>query len=184
LLDGLEGLDIVWLEEPLRPGDTDGLAALAERSDIPIAAGENEFTPEAFQDLLGCGSVRIVQPNITRAGGVSGLLAIDRLAQDHGAAVSPHGVGASVGVASLLHSCSALETFTTVEANRLLNPLRDEVGLSFLPGDDGRLRLPDGPGHGGAPDWAMLRRLVDDRLVDALIAGTGGTEPLSKDNAR
>lgn len=183
LLRGLEPLDIGWLEEPLSPGDTEGLAALAEYSDIPIAAGENEFTLAAFQDLLVRGRVRIVQPNITRAGGVSGLIAIGRMACDHGAAISPHGVGASVGVAALLHTCAALPGFSVTEANRLLNPLRDEVGLSFRPDGEGRLPLPEGPGHGGCPDAGQLRQLVEHRMVDELLGKTAGPLPASTENA-
>ncbi|MEZ5905220.1 MAG: mandelate racemase/muconate lactonizing enzyme family protein [Geminicoccaceae bacterium] len=170
LVDLVAGLDIAWLEEPLPPGAFAEMRELARHSPMPIAAGENLFTIEAFTQLAEEAEVKILQPNISRAGGVSGLLAIDRLAGRHGAALSPHGVGAATSIAALLQTCAALETFTLVEANRLLNPLRDGFHLSFMPDADGRLRLPQGPGHGGAPDPATFAELAGEAAAARLWA--------------
>ena len=52
----------------------------------------------------------------------------------------------------------------TYEANRLLNPLRDELGLRPLCLENGQLVATDAPGHGGAPDperldeWRLRRQ--------------------------
>lgn len=170
LVDLLAGLDIAWLEEPLPPGAFADMRELAGHSPMPIAAGENLFTIEAFTQLAEEAGVKILQPNISRAGGVSGLLAIDELASRHAAALSPHGVGAATSIAALLQTCGALETFTLVEANRLLNPLRDGFHLSFMPDADGRLRLPPGPGHGGAPDRAAFTDFAGEAAAARLWA--------------
>src|SRR5690606_12997189 len=91
-----------------------------------------------------------------RAGGVSGFLAIDALCAPRGVALSPHGVGTSVGVAAALHTCRVLSAFGVYEANRLLNPMRDELGCFPSRMEEGALLAADRPGHGGEPDPGRL----------------------------
>jgi L-alanine-DL-glutamate epimerase-like enolase superfamily enzyme len=125
---------------------------------VPIAAGENEFTTAAFAALIGADAVDVLQPNITRAGGVSSMLAIGKLCADAGVKLAPHGVGGSVGVAAALHACRAASGFHIFEANRLLNPMRDELGLHPPRLEDGALVAQDLPGHGGEPCPERLTR--------------------------
>jgi D-galactarolactone cycloisomerase len=80
-------LRIAWIEEPIPPERTNELAKVRRASAIPIAAGENEFTARAFADLLDRGAVDVIQPNVTRAGGITGVLEIAELARAHGATV-------------------------------------------------------------------------------------------------
>ena len=103
-----------------------------------------------FANLL-LHALDIVQPNITRAGGVTGLLAVDALCTKHGLALAPHGVGSAVGVSAALHACRAAGSFTRYEANRLLNPLRDELTQEPLLYADGAFTAQDLPGHGAVP---------------------------------
>ncbi len=147
---------VLWLEEPVRPDDTAGLAAIRRASPIPVAGGENEFTAEACERLIMAGALDIVQPNICRIGGVSGLLRVGAMCAKRGVRLAPHGVGSSIGVAAALHACRAAEALLMYEANRLLNPLRDKLGLhpSEMSGPD--LVARDLPGHGGEPDPARL----------------------------
>lgn len=147
---------IAWLEEPVRPDDHAGLAAIRRAADIPIAGGENEFTVEACARLIEAGALDILQPNIARIGGVSGLLQIGALCARHGLRMAPHGVGSAVAVAAALHTCRAAEGLLMYEANRLLNPLRDELGLRRAELQDGQLVAADTLGHGGEPDPARL----------------------------
>jgi L-alanine-DL-glutamate epimerase-like enolase superfamily enzyme len=148
--------DIAWFEEPIRPDDPQGLACVRAASPVPIAAGENEFEIAQFTRLAEAGALDIMQPNITRAGGISGLIAIDGLCRKHGLKLAPHGVGSAVGVSAALHACRAAGSFHMYEANRLLNPLRDslsQVPLSFA---DGNYVAQDLPGHGVVPKQELL----------------------------
>jgi L-alanine-DL-glutamate epimerase-like enolase superfamily enzyme len=150
------GSGVAWLEEPVPPHDHAAMAAIRKATPIPIAGGENEFTAEACERLVAAGAIDIVQPNICRIGGVSGLLRVGTMCARHGVRLAPHGVGSSVGVAAALHACRAAEGLLMYEANRLLNPLRDRLGLhpSAMAGAD--LEARDLPGHGGEPDPARL----------------------------
>lgn len=147
---------VAWLEEPIRPGDPEGLARVRAASPVPIATGENEFELAQFRRFAEAGAVDIVQPNITRAGGVSGLMAIDALCRKHGLKLAPHGVGSAVGVAAALHTCRAAGSFHMYEANRLLNPLRDELPETRLLFADGNYVAQDLPGHGAVPRPELL----------------------------
>src|SRR5690606_34054550 len=92
------------------------------------------------------------QPNITRAGGVSGMLEIGRICAEAGVKLAPHGVGGCVALAASLNACRAAKGFATYEANRLANPIRDEMGVHPARMENGMLVAADLPGHGGEPD--------------------------------
>lgn len=147
---------VAWLEEPIRPDDPAALARVRAASPVPIAAGENEFELAQFRRFAEAGALDVVQPNITRAGGVSGLLAIDELCTRHGLKLAPHGVGSAVGIAAALHACRAAGSFHMYEANRLLNPLREELAETPLLFADGNYAARDLPGHGVVPKPALL----------------------------
>ena len=147
---------VAWLEEPIAPDDPQALARVRKASPVPIAAGENEFDIVQFTRFVEAGALDIVQPNITRAGGVTGLMAIDALCRKHGLALAPHGVGSAVGLSAALHACRAATSFTVYEANRLLNPLRDELSQQPVQYADGFFTAQDLPGHGAVPKPDML----------------------------
>lgn len=154
--EALEPFDLGWYEEPIAPEDVEGLAEVRRNAPMPIAAGENEFTLPAYRRLLDAEAVDFLQPNITRAGGVSGLLAIGRMCEEAGIRLAPHGVGGCAAIGAALNVCRATTGFATYEANRLLNPLRDELGAHPAAMENGMLVATGLPGHGGEPDRGRL----------------------------
>ncbi len=154
--EALEPFDLGWFEEPIPPDDPQGLAEVRRHAPMPVAAGENEFYPAAFRRMIDAGALDFAQPNITRAGGVSGVLEIGRMCAEAGVKLAPHGVGSCIAIGSSLNACRAAAGFATYEANRLLNPLRDEMGLHPWRMENGMLVAADLPGHGGEPDPAKV----------------------------
>jgi D-arabinonate dehydratase len=77
----VESYNIFWLEEPLAPDDIDGYVRLTRQSVIPIAAGENEYTKYGFKDLIAGNAVHVVQPDVTRVGGISEWMKVAALAR-------------------------------------------------------------------------------------------------------
>jgi D-galactarolactone cycloisomerase len=152
----LEPFGLGWFEEPIAPDDPAGLAEVRRNSPIAIGAGENEFAIESYRRMIDAEAVDFVQPNITRCGGVSGLLAIGRMCADAGIKLAPHGVGGCAAIGAALHACRAAPAFDTYEANRLLNPLRDDMGAYPARMENGMLVAADLPGHGGEPDAGKL----------------------------
>ena len=147
---------VAWYEEPIPPGDPAAMARVRARSSVPIATGENEFSRADFVALIKAGAADYLMPNIARAGGISGLLAIGQLCAEGGVKLSPHGVGSCVALAAALHVCRAALGFAFYEANRLLNPLRDDMAAEQPRLIDGALLTPGTLGHGGDPDLARM----------------------------
>ena len=69
---------MVWFEEPVPSEDRDGLRLLVERAPegLDIAAGEYGFVLGDFGDLLDAGAVDCLQADVTRCGGITGLLQV------------------------------------------------------------------------------------------------------------
>jgi L-alanine-DL-glutamate epimerase-like enolase superfamily enzyme len=84
------GADLAWLEEPLHPEDVEGHASLRARIPIPLAIGESVYTDSQFLAYLRAGAVDVVQPDLCRVGGYTGLMRIAQLAAAHHLPVAPH----------------------------------------------------------------------------------------------
>ena len=160
LAKALKPLNVAWLEEPIRPDSPQALAEVRRQSPVPIACGENEFMGTSFEALAQAGAADILQPNITRAGGVSGMLEVDRICAHHGIQLSPHGVGSCIGIAAAVHTVCAAQAFSVYEANLLPNALRNELAVSPLPLLDGCFVPQARPGHGCEVNWAVLASYV------------------------
>jgi L-alanine-DL-glutamate epimerase-like enolase superfamily enzyme len=169
LLDGLAPYDIAWLEEPVEPEDFESLRILCERAPFPIGGGENDFTLSSFERLVDLG-VTYLQPNVTRALGVTGMRRLDELARRTGVQVALHGVGTSIGVSTALHCCAGLEGLTLFERNHLINPMRDDVGIALTVDRAGNILPPSGHGHGGTPGPAAAQKIFDPAVQHLLPA--------------
>lgn len=147
-----------WIEEPIGADQPHAAwRALADRSPVPLAAGENLRGNQAFEEALAAGYLRFVQPDVGKWGGISGGLAVARQARAHGIAYCPHWLAGGVGLAASMHAlaaCNGDSGWAEVDANP--NPLREQVFPFTV--NDGWVALPDAPGLGVEPD---LRRLAE-----------------------
>jgi L-alanine-DL-glutamate epimerase-like enolase superfamily enzyme len=84
----VEEWDVRWFEEPVSSADLDGLRFVRERSTLEVAAGEYAYVTADFRNLIGC--VDCLQADVTRCGGITGLLRVNGLAAAHGLDVSGH----------------------------------------------------------------------------------------------
>lgn len=85
-----EPFDIYWLEEPILADEISNYSRLADRTSIPIAAGENHYTKWEFKELIEKGSIRIVQADVVKCGGLTEFLKIAAMADAYGLPVCPH----------------------------------------------------------------------------------------------
>lgn len=88
-LERLGGLDLAWVEDPIRHDDVAGYRDLVRRAPVPIATGETSFSLSAFDDLLDAGVPNVVA-ELERVGGISGWLEVAQLAHDRSADVLSH----------------------------------------------------------------------------------------------
>jgi L-alanine-DL-glutamate epimerase-like enolase superfamily enzyme len=82
--------DVRWFEEPVSSADFEGLRLLRDRAPggLDIAAGEYAYVPADFRNLIRC--VDCLQADVTRCGGITGLLGVAGLAEAHQLDVSGH----------------------------------------------------------------------------------------------
>ena len=67
----LKDYDVGWFEEALKPDAIDDFVELRRQSPVPIAGGEVLTRRQAFQPWLTAGAFDIVQPDVTKCGGLS-----------------------------------------------------------------------------------------------------------------
>lgn len=157
-----EKLGVGWLEEPLFMEDVAGHAELKARTSVPVALGENLHTRFAFESFMARGAVDVLQPDVARAGGISEVRTIARLAAAQGLPVSLHTYGDGVALAASLHLAAALDNSAVMEFDYNENPLRSGLLQEPLEPEDGFMRPPDGPGLGVSLDPDALRRFRFD----------------------
>lgn len=80
-----------WFEEPVMPDDYEGMRIFAERSKVPMATGENEYTSFGFRDLIDRSKPAILNPDACVLGGITQFTKVASYAQAKGVALSPHG---------------------------------------------------------------------------------------------
>lgn len=152
-----------WFEEPLRPEDEQGYEVLADRCDVPLAAGESNYTQDQAQRLLTSRAVSILQPNVTRAGGISETLRMAQAARLHDVTYAPHvGMSGIVCEIASLHLAAALPNARVVECacapNRFKSDLAD-IAPGYLRASQGELAVPSAPGLGLEIDWDAVRSM-------------------------
>jgi L-alanine-DL-glutamate epimerase-like enolase superfamily enzyme len=102
----LEELGYWWFEEPVQHYHIKATGEVAQRLDITVSAGEQTYTLAGLADLIAAG-VRMVQPDIVKMGGVTGLIRRLALAQAHGAELVPHQTQPTIGHMASLHLAAA-----------------------------------------------------------------------------
>jgi L-alanine-DL-glutamate epimerase-like enolase superfamily enzyme len=80
--------NVLWFEEPVSSADFAGLRLVREQSTLDVAAGEYGYVLADFRNLLG--SVDCLQADVTRCGGITGLLRVNGLASAHNLDLSAH----------------------------------------------------------------------------------------------
>jgi L-alanine-DL-glutamate epimerase-like enolase superfamily enzyme len=103
----LEDLGFTWFEEPVQHYHVESFEKVAGALDIPVAAGEQEYTLQGVQRLIDAG-VAIVQPDIVKTGGFTGLSDMAALARTHGVDLVPHQTQPSVGTMANVHFTATL----------------------------------------------------------------------------
>lgn len=150
--------DPVWLEEPLRvDAPAADWRALAAASPIRLAGGENLRGADLDQAVAG-DVLRVVQPDATKWGGVTGNIAVARAAVARGKPFCPHVFGGGVASLASLHLLAAAGGDGVLEFDCHPNAGRDAVVGSLLPVGHGRVPVPQGAGIGAVPDLGALER--------------------------
>ncbi|MBC5642170.1 MULTISPECIES: galactonate dehydratase [Parabacteroides] len=80
----------MFFEEPVLPQHNEILKSLSQYTSIPIATGERMYTRWDFKQILTEGSVDIIQPDLSHAGGLWETRKIAAMAEAYDVAVALH----------------------------------------------------------------------------------------------
>lgn len=139
---------VAWFEEALKPDALEDFVHLRRNAPLPITGGETFTRRQAFQPFLQAGAFDIVQPDVTKVGGISEERRIAWMAADNGVKMIPHGWNTAVGLAADLQLASALPETDLVEyitGSVYVDELKDG---GWTLDADGMLAIPDAPGLG------------------------------------
>src|SRR3954454_8658561 len=140
-------LDLVWVEEPVRRWDAEGLGAVGRGIRASVATGENLTGLEQFRPLLDAGAVDIVQT--AAVWGVTHFLRVAALAHAHDLPVGPVGTS-PIG---LVHAATSIPNHIVAELQDLTPPVGVTLDLDV---EGGRYVLGDSPGLGVRVDEAVI----------------------------
>ncbi|WP_333672501.1 mandelate racemase/muconate lactonizing enzyme family protein [Elioraea tepidiphila] len=165
--DMLRAHEVGWFEEPLRPDAIDEYAELRRCSPVPIAGGEVLTRRQTFLPWLSRGALDIVQPDVTKVGGISEQRRIAWMAYDFGVKYVGHGWNTALGLAADLQMASAFPETDLVEFIGGSAYVDDLLDAPFALDREGRLAIPDRPGLGVTlnPD-RVARYTPDVSLLD------------------
>ena len=153
----LERFDPGFYEEPV-PAELEPLRRVADQSPVPIATGESFVTHRGFADLLSRSDVRVVQPDVGRAGGITELLKIANMAAAERVGFAPHNAAGPVMTHAAVHVGAASPAFMIQETfEAAFHPdWSEELLVDPLDIGDGTIAVPDRPGLGVELDETVL----------------------------
>ncbi|MER6091005.1 enolase C-terminal domain-like protein [Streptomyces bluensis] len=151
-----EEWDVRWFEEPVGSPDVAGLRMLRDRGPerLEIAAGEYAYTARDFVDLVDGPAVDCLQADVTRCGGITGLLEVAGLSAAQHLDLSAH-----CAPAISAHAFCAVRRLRHLEYFHDHVRIEDLLFEGTLSPDGGALR-PDTvrPGLGLEFKWADAER--------------------------
>jgi L-alanine-DL-glutamate epimerase-like enolase superfamily enzyme len=153
----LEELGYVWFEEPVQHYDVRGMGEVAQRLDITVSAAEQTYTLQALVDIIHAG-VRMVQPDIVKMGGITGLMQCAAICYAHGVELVPHQTQPTIGHVANLHVLATLMHLTKPAEYADASGRMDAAFGNLPKPDGGRFAVPDGPGLGLTIDETEIRK--------------------------
>jgi len=159
-----EQIGIYWMEEPFEPDEYEAYAELADAVDIRVTAGEQDATWWGFRELIDRAHVDLVQPDVTRCGGITETLRIAELAHSQGKETVPHAWKSGIIKAASLHCNAVMPDGIWQEYCVADTPIAKTLTVQRLPLDaDGCVAVPTEPGLGVDLDEDVLASLRIDR---------------------
>jgi L-alanine-DL-glutamate epimerase-like enolase superfamily enzyme len=165
----LEELGYVWFEEPVQHYHVESVAKVAAALDIAVSAGEQEYTLQGIKRLIEAG-VDIVQPDIVKTGGFTGLGDMAALARAYGVDLVPHQTQPSIGHTANLHFVASLTHSHHPAEYNGPRDVQDVVFKTPVRPVNGKFVLSDAPGLGLEIDDSQL----DRRMIRWTSSAAGG----------
>ena len=155
---------VYWFEEPLAPDNLRDYTLLRQNAKLPIAGGEVLTRRQSFTPWLQGGAFDIVQPDVTKVGGISEERRIAWMAEENGVRFIPHGWNTALGLAADLHLAAANKNTDLVEYLTGSPFIDDIVQGGWKLDADGLLPIPQSAGLGVSLDLDAVERHTGVKL--------------------
>ena len=149
-MPGMDDYGVGWLEEPFPAHDYRSYMEAKRFGLVPLAAGENHYTRFEFNRVIEDGAITILQPDLSKTGGITEALRISALASAWKLPINPHSSMTGLNMAATIHFLCAIDNGGYFEGDVSKgNLFRDElVNKPYEVGKDGCVRPLEGNGLG------------------------------------
>lgn len=111
----LQSCSVSWVEEPIADATSDELADFSVQTGLVVAAGENVYGRRAWKKLIETPGIGVLQPDVSKQGGITELLWLCAEAEAAGRRVEPHLYGGAVAYAATLQVAACTPAIARVE---------------------------------------------------------------------
>lgn len=145
----LEQFNPYWIEEPMISDDVEGFGKLSKLTTLNIAGGEELTTLYEYKELMEKGGVDIVQPDVSRCGGLTIARKIADMALLQGVEMVPHAFKSGILMAASIQMLAAYRGTPLLEYCSQETVLSKELLKNhFYVEEDGCVQVPSAPGLG------------------------------------
>jgi len=175
----LEPYDPLWFEEPVPPDNVAAMAEVARATGIPIATGERLTTKYEFAQVLERRAAAILQPALSRSGGLLEGKKIAGMAEAFHVQIAPHLYCGPIEAAANLQLDACSPNFLIQESIQQMDGFHAKLLKTPLRWEDGYLIPPDAPGLGVELDEAVAAqhpydgRALHLEMLDRPVAPDG-----------
>lgn len=150
VMPGLEANNVGWLEEPFPAHDHRSYSIAATFGNVPLAAGENHYTRFEFTRVIEDRIIQILQPDLSKSGGITELLRIAAMASAWKLSINPHTATSALNMAASIHFLASIENAGYFEGDvSTSNPFREQLGSTpYTMDSEGNVRPLEKPGIG------------------------------------
>lgn len=163
LAAAIQPYDVLWIEEPVVPGNIEVFKRLKQAIKVPIATGERDRTIWEVIAYLQNGCIDILQSDVGHCGGISQLKKIATLAEAYYTPMAPHNTCSELGLTASLHVSASIPLFLIQEGyidGHIMPP--GVARKNWEIDKDGYASLPQGPGLGVEMDETMMAKVAAD----------------------
>lgn len=155
----LEEYNYGFFEEPVLFDWYEETRQVADALAMPVAGGEQEYSLHGFRWLIANDGLQIVQPDNYYFGGMIRSMKVAHMAQAFGKECTPHMSGGGLGYLYMIHFVSALPNASAHhEFKGLRTRVQFECKTSPLLVEDGKIKVPTGPGSGVEIDPGFIKK--------------------------
>jgi len=160
VMPGMDELNVAWLEEPFPAHDYRSYRLAKGFGRTPLAAGENHYTRFEFNRVIEDGAITILQPDLSKTGGITEALRIAAMASAYKLPIHPHSSMTGLNHAASIHFLAAIDNGGYFEGDvSKSNKFRDDlVSKPYEVDKDGNVWPLEKPGLGLEVNEEFLRK--------------------------